>query len=83
MMFGSKVKYCITYKTNQRSFAIYRRKFLHNFKVTVSQENLEGSKGLEFPSMGIFLVTKIDKVIMYDSITYQSIDQIHIELLQT
>lgn len=47
MMFGSKVRYCITYKTNQRSFVIYRRKYLHNFKVPVVGDNLEGSKGLE------------------------------------
>lgn len=70
MMFGSKVRYCITYKTNQKSFQIYRRKFLHNFKVTVNNENLEGSKGLEFGKLGIFLVTKTDKVILYDSSTY-------------
>ena len=41
MMFGSKVKYSVTYKTNQRSFDIYRRKYWHDFKVPVSDENLE------------------------------------------
>ena len=35
MMFGKKVRYGITYKTNQRSFDIYRRKFMHNLKVCV------------------------------------------------
>jgi hypothetical protein len=82
-MFGSKVKYGITFKTNQRSFAIYRRKYLHNFKVNVCQDNLEGSKGLEFTSMNIFLVTKIDKVRIYDSTTYEQLDEIPIKLLPT
>jgi hypothetical protein len=31
MMFGSKVKYGITYKTNSSSFDIYRRKYEHNY----------------------------------------------------
>lgn len=31
MMFGSKVKYGITYKNNSCSFEIYRRKYEHNF----------------------------------------------------
>jgi len=35
MMFGSKVRYCITYKTNQKSFDIYRRKYEHDFRVNV------------------------------------------------
>lgn len=81
MMFGSKVKYCITYKTNQKSFQIYRRKFLHNFKVTVNNENLEGSKGLEFAKLSVFLVTKVDKVIIYNSSTYKEIGNIPIDLL--
>ena len=50
MMFGSKVKYGITYKTNQKSFVIYRRKYEHNFKVPVASENYEGAKGLEIKS---------------------------------
>jgi hypothetical protein len=50
MMFGSKVRYGITYKTNQKSFVIYRRKYEHNFKVPVASENYEGAKGLEIKS---------------------------------
>ena len=80
MMFGSKVKYGITYKTNQRSFTIYRRKYLHNFKVPVIAENLESAKGLEIKSMDIFLVSKIDKVVMYDSLTFEEIGNLNITL---
>jgi len=67
MMFGAKVKYCITYKTNQRSFTIYRRKYQHNFKVPVVADNLEGCIGLEFESINMFLCTKIDVIKMYDN----------------
>jgi hypothetical protein len=70
MMFGTKVRYCITYKTNQKSFNVYTRKFYHNFKVTILEKNLEGSKGVEFGSLGIFFVTEIDKVVMYNTDTY-------------
>lgn len=33
MMFGSLVRYCITFKTNQPNFSIWVRKAWHNFKV--------------------------------------------------
>ena len=49
MMFGSKVRYGITYKTNERSFDIYRRKYMHNLKVNVDSGNLEGAFGLSLP----------------------------------
>lgn len=80
-MFGSKVRYCITYKTNQRSFQVYTRKFMHNFKVNINNENLEGSKGVEFEKLEIFFVTKIDRVIMYDANTYEEKGELAIKLL--
>jgi hypothetical protein len=83
MMFGSKVKYGIAYKNFQRSFVIYRRKYLHNFKVNVVDENLEGSKGLELKSMDIFLCSKIDKVVMYDSLNFEELGDLPIKLLKT
>jgi hypothetical protein len=36
MMYGKRVKFCVTYKTSQKSFDIYRRRYQHNFKVPVS-----------------------------------------------
>ena len=47
MMFGSKVKYGITYKTNQKAFTVYRRKFIHSFRTPLLHDNFEGSKGLD------------------------------------
>jgi len=82
MMFGSKVRYSVTYKTNQKSFDIYRRKYWHDFKVPVSNENLEGSIGLELKSMNCYLVSKIDKVIIYNSNTFKEVGTIPIKLLK-
>jgi len=82
MMFGSKVKYGVTYKTNQRSFDIYRRKFQHDYKVSISSDNLEGSQGLEISSMNTFLVTNVNKIIMYDTETFQPYGEVPIKLLE-
>ena len=71
LMFGSKVRYGVSYKSNQRSFQIYRRAFWHNFKVPITQENLERSKAIELTSLNVFMVTKIDKVIIYDCETFE------------
>ena len=83
LMFGSKVKYGISYKTNMRSIQIYRRAYWHNFKVPILVENLERSKALELPSLNMFIVTKIDKVIIYDSETFEYYSELPIKLLPT
>ena len=83
MMFGKMVKYCITYKSNQKSFDVYRRKYMHNVRVCLAEENFEGSFALELKGMNVFLVTKVDKILMYDSDTFQHCGEIPISLLKT
>ena len=46
-------------------------------------ENLENSKAIELETINKFLVTKIDKVIMYDSHTYEECGELPITLLKT
>ena len=81
MMFGSRVKYCITYKTNQKSFDIYRRKYEHDFKVhVITKQDLEGAVALELEKMNSFVVAKIDKINIYDSETFEKYDKIDVKL---
>jgi hypothetical protein len=70
MLFGPKVKYCITYKAGAKSFDIYSRKYVQEFKSTICSENLEGSHGLDVSTMNQFLVTKKDTVHTYTSDTF-------------
>ena len=73
MMFGSKVKYGITYKANQKSFDIYRRKYQHDFKVQVNDLNLEGSLGIDLTNLDAFCVTQIDKIFIFDAETFEKL----------
>jgi hypothetical protein len=57
MMFGAKVKYGVTYKSNEASIDIYRRKYEHDFKVCTVEMDLDGSRGLPVESMNAFLVS--------------------------
>lgn len=82
LMFGSKVKYGISYKSNQRSFDIYRRRYNHDFKVPISTEVMEGAFGLELETMHAFLVAHIDTINMYDNTDFRKIDAVPIKLLQ-
>jgi hypothetical protein len=50
--------------------------------VPISTENLEGSIGLELKKMNCYLVSKIDKVIIYNSNTFQEVGSIPIKLLK-
>lgn len=47
MMFGPKVKYCVTYRNNELDFNVYTRKFEHDYRVFINNKNFEGGKGLE------------------------------------
>ena len=69
-MFGSKVRYCVTYKTNQKSFDIHRRKFIHDFRLNIVNDNLDGSTGLPIETMNAFLIGKIDVIKFYDINTF-------------
>jgi len=82
-MFGKRVKFCLTYKTGQAGFDIYRRKYQHNFKVNVQNDNYEGSLGLELQSMNTFLVTKRDSIQLYDNKTFQMFGQLPIILFKS
>jgi len=73
MMFGSKVRYCVTFKANQKSFDIHRRKYVHDFRQTVVKMNLDGSRGLPIESMNAFLVSKVDVIHFYDVDTFREL----------
>lgn len=74
MMFGSKVKYGITYKTGERSFEIHRRKFEHDYLVNVVENDLDGSRGLPLVSMDAFLVSKINTIQFFDINSFEEIE---------
>ena len=82
-MFGKRVRYSITYKTNQKSFDIYRRKFMHNLKVCISNDNLEGAFGLSLPKLDVFLVANIDRITIHDPTLFHKINTIPIKLFET
>lgn len=56
MLFGPKVRFGITYKTNQPGFTIYKRKYFHNFKVNIKNTNCEGSHGANLHSMKAYVM---------------------------
>jgi hypothetical protein len=80
MMFGPKVRFSIAYKTNENSYTIFSKKYEHDFKSTISNENFEKAVGLELSSSNHFLVTQIDKIFVLDQETYEIVDQIPINL---
>ena len=57
MMIGAAKRYSITYKQNENDFQIYKRKFMHNLRVCVNDNNFEGSIALEMPLSNFILVS--------------------------
>ena len=46
-------------------------------------ENLEGSQGLELKKINAFLVSKIDKIVIYHSETFKEMEMLPISLLES
>lgn len=80
MMFGSKVRYCVTYKTNQKSFDVYRRKYEHDFRVNAIDHNYDGCIGLPVETMNAFLVSDVDVVNFYDVDSFKEIEECRIQI---
>jgi len=83
MMIGSHKKYAITYKGNERGFEIYQRKYLHDLRVCINASNFEGAKALEIISSGLFLISRVDEIIVYDNDIYKDCGKIPITLLDS
>jgi hypothetical protein len=56
---------------------------MHNLRVCVDDSNYEGSKALEIVSSNLFLVSKIDQVFIYHSLTFKICGRIPISLLNS
>ena len=56
MMFGSNVRYSITYKTGQPGFTIYTRTFSHNFSACLAETNYEGSHGVNLSAFNQYVI---------------------------
>lgn len=56
---------------------------MHNLKVCVNAENFEGSRAVEIASSDMFLVTKVDQILMFDSTSFKACGKIPITLLPT
>ena len=62
MMFGSAVKYCVTFKTNQKDLNIYTRQCTHDFRVYVANDNYEGQIGINILKMNCILVSNYNEI---------------------
>lgn len=66
-MYGKRVRYGITYKQNEKSFNLYRRKYMHNLKVCLNNMDMEGAFGVLLEKYQTMLVAKIDEIYIFDS----------------
>ena len=67
MMIGSRVRFCITYKQNQKGFQIFTRKYYHNFKVIMDDSNYGGALGNNLSSINAFVMTHKTDICIIDN----------------
>ena len=66
MMYGSASRYCVTYKTGQIGFNIYRRKYFHKYMVRLCDDCFDSSRGLSINSKEIYMISFKNKIRIYD-----------------
>ena len=71
MMFGARVRFGVTFKSNQSGFTIFSRKYYHNFKVTVDGASREGAKGVCLKSKNKYVIAHGLKLTIYDQHTFK------------
>lgn len=72
-MFGTRVRFGITYKTNQPGFQIFTRKSYHNFKVAINGNNFEGAEGANLSSMNSYIIAEKTKLEIYNDTSFELI----------
>jgi hypothetical protein len=61
LAFGSRVRFAVSYKSMQIGLVIYTRKFFHNFKVSINNENMENSLGINLKKeRSYFMANELD-----------------------
>jgi len=67
MLFGSKVRYCVTFAGGEKSFNVYTRKAQDTFYGNVVEQNFGTSDGIIHQSMNAILVSQMEKIKFYDA----------------
>lgn len=80
MLFGPRVRSCITYKSGQNGFQIYKRKFFHNFKCTISEEKLENACGANLHEMGAYCLANGTSFSICDGESFSLIQKLNIPI---
>lgn len=70
MMFGPRSFYCITYKSNQIGFNIYRRMYHHNFLVNLKDESYEDCQGITVNSNNTYIIAIKKEIRVYSQETF-------------
>lgn len=60
------MSFAIFYKSSHVGFNVFKKAMIHDFRVNVNNQNFEGSIGLISPGEDWFIVSKNDKLAVFD-----------------
>ena len=70
ILFGSRSRYCITYKLGLTSISIWRRKYFHSYLAKIDSNSFNDSKGLSVNSQYQYFLTSGKNIQIYDQNSY-------------
>lgn len=71
MIIGTKSRYSITFRMKQSGFMVMSKKHTNNFRVEVTTANVEGSVGVNIPSINAYVGCEKLKIGVYDDKTFE------------
>ena len=80
LMFGSRVRYGISFKQSQPDFEIYTRSHYHNFKVCINNNNFEGAVGCNLASQNAYVMAEKLNVGVYSAENFKTKQKWELEL---
>ena len=83
MMIGPAKRFAITYAFGEKKFDLFRRKYMHNFRVQIDKNNLEGQKAVEISSANLVMVSNNDQILLFSNLTLSRCGEIKIPLLES
>ena len=57
LMFNNDQNICVTYKSGQPNFSVYKRKYDHGFREIIDATSREGCRGVNIPSKHVFIIS--------------------------
>lgn len=83
MIIDNKSNLCFTYKQNQDSFSIIKRRYDHGFHEIIDHQSREGFNGQNYPTKNIFVTSDTNYIYIHAEDTFQIMNRVQVPIAKS